>query len=636
VSLGRLAVVLPVALLLVAAWYQGAFAVRHWAPVAVLALVILSVAAWRGGLRVSERATRAAVGALWALASWALLSALWAESPSGAVEGAARIALYAALFTIAATLVTGGRGAARLGAVAALGVGAIAVVTTVQLLGDGSDLFLAGRLDDPVGYRNATACLFALAFWPYVATAARHDANAVLRAFALAGAVLVLGLAFLTQARGVVLALAVGGAVALALGPDRLRGAWTALVPCAAIAIASGALLTPYETFSDTGAEASAADVATAVDALVLVTVLMLLAGLAVAVLDGGLRLHGPARSQIRRALAAGLAVAAAVAAGGLVAAGDPVDFVDARQQEFRGLETAATGSTRLTFGGGQRSDLWRVALVELGDRPLTGVGEGSYRFGYYEERRSDRNLSEPHSFVFKMAAELGAVGLLLLALFAGGVGAAIASRWRGAAASARRHCSALLAAGSVGLAQGAVDWLWLVPGVTGLSMVALGLAIAVLRPEEERSSGEPPADAGRPRLAGRVAAGAALLLAAAAVASVYLGDVYLRDARAISPARPTDRLEAAERAERLSPFAVAPLYLQAGALEDLRRRRAARSRLREALDREPRNFVTLALLGDLEVRADRPRAARGRYRQALALNPLDVGLRQLARDAGR
>jgi hypothetical protein len=40
---------------------------------------------------------------------------------------------------------------------------------------------------------------------------------------------------------------------------------------------------------------------------------------------------------------------------------------------------------------------------------------------------------------------------------------------------------------------------------------------------------------------------------------------------------------------------------------------------------------VTMALLGDLETRARRPRVARSWYRRALALNPIDVGLRQLA-----
>ena len=57
-----------------------------------------------------------------------------------------------------------------------------------------------------------------------------------------------------------------------------------------------------------------------------------------------------------------------------------------------------------------------------------------------------------------------------------------------------------------------------------------------------------------------------------------------------------------------------------------------ARRELLAALEREPRNFVTLGLLGDLEFRAGHREAARRWYRRALALNPGDGGLQQLAR----
>lgn len=619
---------LPVALLLVAAWYQGAFAVQYWAPVAVLALAVLAATAATGGLRVDGAGARTAIAAAWALALWALLSALWAESPSGAVEGASRTALYAALLTIPLALTAGARSAARVAVLLQLGIAAIAAVTFARLLGDGTELFLAGRLDDPVGYRNATGCLFALGFWPFVAWAARRDMNAFARASSLAGAVLLLGLAFLTQARGIVPALAVGGAIALALGPERLRRAWLALAAVAAVAAVSGRLLTPFRAFSD-GGEVGAADIAVAVDALALAIALTLVAGLVVALVDGGLRLHERTRLAARRALRAGLAlVAAGVAIGSLAAVGDVGSFLEARAHEFRTLETSTAGETRLAFGGGQRADLWRVALIEMRERPLTGVGEGSYRFGYYQERRSDRNLSAPHSLVFRVAAELGAVGLLCLLAVVGGIAVAVARRWGSATADGRRNASALLALGAVGAVQGAVDWLWLVPAVTGLSVLALGLAVAALEPEPR-----PNAPSARPAPPwARAVTAAALALVAGVVALTYLGDVYVREARAVEPDRPRERLEAARRAERVDPLSTAPLHLQASALEDLGRRAAARRRLRGALDLEPRSFVAHALIGDLETRAGRPAVARAHYRRALSLNPRDIGLRKLAR----
>lgn len=609
-------------LLLVATWYDGAFALRHWAPVGVFALVIVAAAAAGGALAVPERAARVALAGLWGFVAWTLLSSLWAESAGRALEGSGRTALYAALFTVPCAVVARGRSAARAGALVVGGLAAVAGVTVVELISDPEPLFLAGRLDAPVGYRNATACLFALAFWPLVSAGARHSLGAGVRAAAVAGAALVLGLAFLTQARGVLLGLLLGGVVAIGLGPDRLRRACVAVVVTGGLALASDRLLTPFRAFSDRG-DATASDIETAVNALLLLVVGALLVGLVGALLDGGLRLGGGARDNLRRATAATLVAATvATAVAAVIVVGNPVSFASDRFDEFRSLETAAPGETRLTFGGGQRADLWRIALVEFAERPLTGVGEGSYPFRYYEERRTDRNLSTPHSVAFSMVAELGVVGVGAFLLFLGGLAASIGSHWRDAPQATRWWASALLASATVGLGQAMVDWIWLVPGVVGVCFLLAGLGLAALR-EPNGGHGLPAA----PRLA--IAAGAALL--AVLTVSLYLGDVFVRKARA-ETTRPAQRLDAARDAEALLPWSIAPLYLQAGAQEALGYRRRARERLQEAAHMEPRNFVTHALLGDLAVRAGYERRARLHYRRALRLNPRDTGLRQLAR----
>ena len=604
-----------------ATWYQGAFALRHWAPVAVLALTVLAAAAAAGGLAVPERWVRVALAAIWLLGLWSLLSAVWSETPAGAVEGASRTLLYAALFTLPCAVLARGASAVRVGAVLTVGIGAIALITLVELLSDGTSLFLAGRLDDPVGYRNATACLFALGFWPFVAAAARFDLNPAVRGAALSAATLVAGLAFLTQARGVVLGLALGALLALGLGPDRLRRAWVALAAVGGVALLSDPLLTPYHAFTDAG-DATASDVTTAVNALVLLVVVAFAAGLLGALLDGGLRLQGNARTSLRTLLAAVLAlVAAGTLVVGLARIGDPFDYGRERLDEFRSLDDTATGGSRLTFGGGQRADLWRVSLRQFDDHVLTGAGEGSYPFAYYAERRTDRNLANPHSLAFSVLGELGLVGILCLLAFLAAVAAATAAGWGAASGAARRHASALLAAGVVGLGQAAVDWTWLIPGVTGLSLLALGLGVACLR--------RAPADGSPPRTPLRVLPAIGFAALVVVVASVYLADVNVRHARADTG---QERLDAARAAKRLSPWSVQARYLEAGALEQLGQRAQARSRLQDALRLEPANFVTLALLGDLEARARRGRLAHHYYERAYALNPRDVGLRKLAR----
>ena len=610
-------------LLLTATWFQGAFAIRHWAPVAVLALILLVSIAAAAGIRADDLPSRIALGCIWAFAGWTLLSAIWADSPGTAVEGAGRTVLYAALVTLGLATIATPRHARRVGAAAIGGVALIAMLTLLELLGDPSEEFLAGRLDDPVGYRNATAALLALAFWPLVALAARREVPSALRGAAFGIATLALGLAFLTQARGVVLGLALGGVVAIAAGPERLSRAWLALLAVAGVAVASDSLLEPYRAFSDTGA-ASSADLESAVDALLALTFVATIVGVLGAVLDAGLRMQGRARVMARRAGVGVLAVATLGAVViGLAQIGDPVEFTQERLDEFRSLETAAPGESRLTFAGGQRSDLWRVALLEFADDPLTGVGEGSYPFRYYEERRTDRNLSTPHSLGFRVIAELGLVGVLLLLGALGGLAAAFVARWQ-AAPAGRWWASGLLAAGVVVLGQALVDWIWLIPGVMGLGLLCVGLALASLRPGDPLRT--PP-----PRLPVRAVTAGALALAALAIGALYLSDVQLRKARA-EDGPPSSRLDAARAAERLNPWSLPARYQQAGALEELGRTGEARAELLDALELEPRNFVTLGLLGDLELRAGRAAAARSYYRRALDLNPRDVGLRKLAR----
>ncbi len=341
--LGRargLVVAAPVAvvalLLLIATWSDGGFDVRYWAPITVLTLAFLVASLLAGGLRIDRGPFALAVAALWGLTAWTALSALWAESPALAWEGAGRTALYAALVTLVATL-PGRRQALRVGSGIVAGVVVIALITLVDLLSDGTDLFLAGRLDEPIGYRNAVALLFAFAFWPLIGIASERGRQPPLRAVTIAAAVLVLGLAFLTQSRGVLIAICVGGIVSLAIGPDRVRRAWLALAAGGGIALASGTLLDPYHAFQD-GEAVTNGQVEDAATALTVVTLVFLMLGLLGALLDNGLR--AKLGDVVRQVAAAGLAVVAVVGVvGALVAIGNPVSYADDKWEEFTDLE---------------------------------------------------------------------------------------------------------------------------------------------------------------------------------------------------------------------------------------------------------------------------------------------------------
>jgi hypothetical protein len=614
-------------LLLVSVWWDGAFDLRYWAPLTLLSLALLLALALAGTLSLPARGALAlAVAAIWSFAAYTMLSAVWSESAGGAWEGAARAIFYAALFTLAVATPAGVRGRFWVGAGLVLGVVATGLVSEVRLLAGDAGALLAGRLNDPIGYRNGTAALFAFAAWPLVGFAARRGYASGLRAAAFAAAVLLVGLAFLTQSRGMLLGLACGGAVSLAIGPDRLRRSWIALAVGAATALGSSALLAAYHgSGSGTGAT-SAADVRHAGAALALLCAGSFLAGLFAFVFDNGLRSPELARG-LRAAAAGGLIVLVSVlAVVGLVKAGNPVSYAEGKWDEFSQDESSLATGTRLGTVGGPRYDIWRVALDQFREAPIVGAGEGSYRFAYYRERHTDRNLTDAHSLPLRLLAETGLVGTALFALWLVAVAVAIAGQVRLSTPGGRVWIAGLAAAGTVVVTQSAVDWLWLIPALFGLAVLALGLAT---RGEDDEIEPRPWG------LASRAAIGLVLTAAILSVGALFLSGVYIRKARKEAIASPQASLSAARTAARLDPVSVTPLYLQAAALETTGNRRAAREALRDALGLEQGNFVTLGLLGDLEVRAGNGAVARSYYRRALALNPLDTGLQKLSRGEG-
>ncbi|HEX3173432.1 MAG TPA: O-antigen ligase family protein [Solirubrobacterales bacterium] len=611
-------------LVVVSIGWDGAFDIRYWAPLTLLALAVLGALTLAGTLDLpTRRAALVALVAIWLFAAFTMLSAAWSSTPGDAWEGAARAIFYAALFTLAAAAPTGPTGRRWVAAGLVLGVVLIGLGTELRLLGDGAGAFLAGRLNDPIGYRNGTAALFSFAAWPLLGLAARRGPGAGWRAGAFAAAVLLVGLAFLTQSRGMALGLVCGGVVSLAIGPDRLRRSWLALALVAVIALGAGALLSPYHASGNGTGIAAAGEIRDAASALALLCAGSFLLSLFAFVFDNGLRSAADARA-LRSAATAALAlvlVAGAVVA--LARVGSPVSYAEGKWDEFTQTEAGAATGTRLGTVGGPRSDIWRVALDQFGEAPLAGAGEGSYRFAYYRERHTDRNLADAHSLFLRLLAETGLIGTGLFLLWLVAVGVAIAERARSAAPSERTWLAGMAAAATVVVAQAGVDWLWLIPALFGLGVLALGLAT---RGEEE------PGPAGPATLAPRLLAALALAAAIFSIGALFLSNVYIRKARREAFSSPQASLSAARTAASLDPASVTPLYLEAAALESDGQRPQARRALLDALDLERDNFVTLGLLGDLEVRAGNDAVARRYYRRALLLNPRDTGLRELSR----
>jgi hypothetical protein len=634
------AALFAVLLLVLATTSQGAFQISRWAPLALFTLaILLGSALTRGRLAVRSRATHVALVSIWGLAGWALASMAWAQSPADALASAGMLLFYAAIVTLAFVLPLSRRAFAAAGWALAVAIGVVAIVTEVTMLTNGSSVFLAGRLNGPIDYRNATALLFAMPVWPCIIAAASSATRRLLRATALATACLCLCLVFLTQSRGILIGLSLGGVVALTLGPDRVRRVWVAVVAISLVAAASPLLLRPYHAFDGGDGAVSAHVIAVAADGALLAAAAAFLLGMAIALFDMGLRSDSTVMTGLRVGARAGVVLGVVVAVlAAAVAVGNPASFARREWNQFRDLHGEVSTSLRYTSVGGQRYDLWRVALKEFSGAPVGGVGAGNYADDYYRDRRTDRNLTDPHSFLFSLLAEEGIVGALLCASFLVALGWLIASGWRRLRGQDRRNLVAPVTVGLVMFGQSAVDWIWLIPGLTAVGLFALALgaaqAVAVDEAGEPGSPALPEVSPQQRRSApwfARAGATAVVLVAAAAVLVLFLSNAYINRARSLIAA-PRAELSAARSAATLDPWSVTPHYLESSALETLGRRPAAFAQLNDALKLEPQNFATLGVLGDFEARGGDVAAARAYYRRASALDPLDSGLRQLAR----
>ena len=137
--------------------------------------------------------------------------------------------------------------AAILGAfsVSVAAVGAAAVVLTVR---SDSPLsaFVGGLFSEPVGYHNANAALFLVAFWPALMLASRREVPPLARGLFLATAGLLLPLVVLPQSRGSLIAFPLTLLVFLAIAPNRARCLLTLVPIVISTLLALGPLLDVY------------------------------------------------------------------------------------------------------------------------------------------------------------------------------------------------------------------------------------------------------------------------------------------------------------------------------------------------------------------------------------------------------
>jgi hypothetical protein len=642
------------ALILLAGVGAGASAAASgFYSLSVWGLVSIGVMAVLAGLCLVERrrppaAAIVAVAGLTGLWAWSLISRDWSPSPAQASLVAHRWALYAAL--LAALVIVLGRGALGWLALAGATAGVLGVAAYIEiemLSGDGGHLFIARRLNSPLGYVNGQGGYFLLAMWPLIAFAERGRPR-VLRGPAVAAAALLAALLFLTESRGIALGFAVAAIVVVAAVPGRQRRLWIILPIIAGLVAIGGHLLDVYHDPVASDGLPNDATVRTAARwALAMALCVGAIWGALDLVAAGVARRGAAAQRALRRISTVGL-VAVAVGLTGLgIASADWVR--DTMSQQYHAFVQLGgpKQSSRFLSGGGHRYDYWRIAMHEFRAEPVRGVGAGGYPPTYFLERRTDEDITQPHSVELQVLAELGVVGAAFLLAF---VVAVLVGFGRMARAGRRDPGSAAIAVGGGGaflawLAHTSVDWMHVIPGLTAIALIGAATLFAprdvpavTTRPRPGEATGlrlhhrrrwDPERAAS---VAGRAVVAAILTLAAVWVGRLTLAEHYRTLGREHLRSDPVAALRNSSRALALDDDSVETYYLRSAALARLNLYRPARAALFRAVKREQRNFVPWVLIGDLALRRGLRRQALSAYRRAARLNPRDAIVRDLAR----
>ncbi len=442
---------------------------RAWAGLGAWLLVAVGLLAQPKPLP-RGRGAWLALGGLGGLAAWTLLSVAWAPIAGSAYHAGQIAVLYlGALLAATVLLRTGG---AQRAVEPALAAGTLVVIgygiserLLPGVLNFARSLSAQGRLEQPLTYWNAMGELAALGFVLSLRIAGDAGRPARLRiAAAAACAPLGLGL-YVTFSRGALFACA-AGVVTLIVVAGRHEQLRAIVVGVAAGAVAALAAAPFAGVTSLAGAQSTRER-----EGAITLALLMVIAVAAGCVQWRLVRRERPAELALpRRSPLIALVVICAGLALAIV--------VGARESSAQSQPLSA-GATRLVTLQSNRYAYWRVALHAFADEPLRGVGAGGWAVYWLRLRPINEGAQDAHSLPIQTAAELGLVGLALLAAFLAGVGLAARDAYRAAPAQAAGPIAGFV----VYVAHAPLDWDWQMPAVTLVALVLAGALLALGEP---------------------------------------------------------------------------------------------------------------------------------------------------------
>lgn len=594
----------------------------------VLWWIVLVSAAW--GILPATRLTRAAWAALalfGGFVGWTALASTWSLSSERSLQTLSLVATYLAVLLLGVSIHRERERAVR-HTVSAIGA-AVTVVAALALVSRVfPDLIPAahataaylpgtqGRLGWPVNYWNGLGALVALGLPLLLAIAT--SARTLRAQAAAASAIPLLALCgYLTFSRGGAVAAAFAVIVFLALAPDRFPRLATALA-----AAGGSAILIAAAVHRGAIGHGLTNHVATVEGGQLLVAIVLVCA--AVALAQGGIGLaarHGtlprllrisPGRA--RALLGGGIAIVVLAA----LAAGAPSHLSHAWQQ-FKNPELPPAGGSLARFGsaaGNGRYQYWKVAVhaTTSEGRLLAGSGPGTFQLVWLPRATIPGYITDAHSLYVETLAEVGIVGLVLLAgslLLA--VGAAVMVVVR-SEYEARAHAAGVAAALVAFLVSAAVDWVWQLPVLPAAFLL---LAAAVLAPARRT-----PRALGR-RLALRIPLVAMALACLVEVAIPLATTTTVRQSQTAATAgNAALALVDARSAVRIEPGAASAEIQEALVLELERDFPAALVTARNATRDEPQNWSAWLILSRIEAESGQVKPSIADYEHARSLNP--------------
>ncbi len=459
------------------AFFSGGYfsEVRTWAGLGAWALVVVGLLAEKQPLP-RGRLAWLTLGSLAAFAAWTLLSITWAPIAGSAYGYGQIVVLYTGLLLAAAILLKPRHVAAL--AEPAIAAGALVVIgyglsnrLLPGVLHFARSVSAQGRLEQPLTYWNAMGEVAAIGFVLCAALAGTASRPRALRAVAAAAcAPLGLGL-YISFSRGALFACA-AGLVTLFVLVGR-RDQLQSIVLALAAAVIVSVVAAPLHGFASLSGSQSSRELPGAIVFAVMAAVCAAAAAVQLRLIkpDSTAELRLPRRSPL---------IALGVVCVGLALA----IVVGAHEHEVSPL---SGGSARLGTLESNRYEYWRVALVAFKAEPLRGVGAGGWAVYWLKDRKLDSFAQDAHSLPLQTLAELGLIGLALLAVFLGAMGGVASRAHRLAPAIAAGPAAAL----ATYLAHAPLDWDWEMPAVTMMAIVLGGALIAISEPsgEDDQSS---------------------------------------------------------------------------------------------------------------------------------------------------